>query len=141
MITICYAFLYFNLNEKIWNTQHIVKSYFKIEVCIKTSNPTDDDTGDCVPSSAIDKCDVLSSYKPKDARRRRAIISKQITKDPGSNGSTGNSAQISIDWSHCAETIIDENGIVTCTQFKQAGSNANIVSLSFLTGAIISALH
>ena len=113
--------------------------FFQIEVCIKTSTPRDNDTGDCVPFDTLDKCATLPSYKPKDARRRRAIISKQITKDPGATGSTGNSGQLSIDRSQCAETAIDENGIVTCSQFKQYGSNANAVTIGFLTGAMVCA--
>ena len=112
----------------------------------------DNDSGDCVPDDTLESCVEPTVYGPTGgaaagdgSRRRRGIISQLITRNTRSTSSTGNSGRYSIDWSHCAKTATDKSGIVTCVEFKPKdgtkGNNANVVSLSFFTGAMVLALH
>lgn len=107
-------------------------------MCIKTSPPIDNDRGDCVPAETLENCATMASNSPT-GRRRRAIVSKEVTQN--TTGSTGNSGEFKIDWSPCAETDIDEYGIVTCIKFKKDGSNAKAVSFSFITAALICSFY
>ena len=100
-----------------------------------SSTPAADDASDCVSSTTQDACAAVSSNAPND-RRRRAILSKRMSREAASN--EGNSESFNIDFNQCAETDTDPEGVVTCVQPK---SNAQAVSLGVLTGALVCALY
>ena len=106
---------------------------------MKTVAGADDDSGDCVPAATLTACTAPTANTP--GRRRRAILSKRMTRSTESTGSNGNSAALNIESSQCAETSTDESGVVTCTKFKKSNNNANAAALGFLTGALVCALH